>query len=229
MSQRDIEINDVLPWGRSLSEYRAMFGLTDGDLERNLLSCADGPASFNAEMFASGRSVISVDPVYRFSAERIWSRIEQTRDLLIENTRANSDAYIWDHIPDIETLTTLRMTAMNRFLDDFEEGKERGRYVVGALPELEFEEQQFDLVLCSHCLFTYTEQLDEAFHIAAVREMVRVGREVRIFPLLDLNGEFSRHVGPVEAALHKDGRTTERIKVDYEFQKGGNEYLRITG
>ncbi|MFP6584090.1 MAG: class I SAM-dependent methyltransferase [Candidatus Hydrogenedentota bacterium] len=149
--------------------------------------------------------------------------------MLIENTRANRDAYIWDHIPDIETLTAVRMTAMNRFLDDFEEGKSQGRYRVGALPELDFQNRHFDLVLCPHSLFTYTEQLNDAFHVAAVREMVRVGRDLRIFPLLDLNGEFSRHVAPVEAALQEDGHTTERIKVDYEFQKGGNEYLRIAG
>ncbi|MFP6584091.1 MAG: hypothetical protein VCD00_16245 [Candidatus Hydrogenedentota bacterium] len=63
MSQDEIQINDVLPWGRSLAEYQAMFALTDADLECSILSCADGPASFNAEMTAGGHPITSVDPV----------------------------------------------------------------------------------------------------------------------------------------------------------------------
>ncbi len=54
----------AVPWGRSFDEYRRMFNLTDEDLSRGILGCADGPASFNAEMSRSGRRAISCDPLY---------------------------------------------------------------------------------------------------------------------------------------------------------------------
>ncbi len=54
-------LDKVVPWGRSLDEYRRMFALTDSDLEKRILGCADGPASFNAELTANGGSVVSCD------------------------------------------------------------------------------------------------------------------------------------------------------------------------
>lgn len=39
---------DVVPWGRTFEEYRAMFALTDADLDGRILGCGDGPAAFNA-------------------------------------------------------------------------------------------------------------------------------------------------------------------------------------
>jgi hypothetical protein len=60
-------LDRVVPWGRSFDEYRRMFALTDADLTSSIVGCADGPASFNAEATARGHSVISCDPIYRFS------------------------------------------------------------------------------------------------------------------------------------------------------------------
>ena len=48
-----------------------MFDLTNVDLETQILGCGDGPASFNAEMKALGHTVVSVDPIYQFSADQI--------------------------------------------------------------------------------------------------------------------------------------------------------------
>ncbi len=71
-------LDKLVPWGRSLDEYRRMFALTDADLAKRILGCADGPASFNAEMTGIGRSVVSCDPIYEFSAEEIRQRIDVT-------------------------------------------------------------------------------------------------------------------------------------------------------
>jgi hypothetical protein len=43
-------------------------------------------------------------------------------------------------------------------------------------------------------LFLYTEHLSEAFHRSAILESCRVAREVRIFPLLALDGCTSRYI-----------------------------------
>ena len=61
-------IDRVVPWGRSAPEYQAMFALDEADLGGRILGCGDGPASFNAEMSAQGRAVVSVDPLYAVSA-----------------------------------------------------------------------------------------------------------------------------------------------------------------
>jgi hypothetical protein len=76
-------------------------------------------------------------------------------------------------------------------------------------------------------LFLYTDQLDATFHLAAVQELLRVAREVRIFPLLALNCELSPHV-PVVMAWCKDaGHEAVIRRVPYEFQVGGDSMLWI--
>jgi hypothetical protein len=117
---------------------------------------------------------------------------------------------------------------MRRFLADFDQGKIEGRYVTASLPNLPFRDGQFDLALVSHLLFLYSEQLDLAFHRAAIDELLRVAREVRIFPLLTLDGNRSSHVDPICRRLEERGFWTEIESVPYEFQRGGHEMVRIT-
>jgi hypothetical protein len=76
-------------------------------------------------------------------------------------------------------------------------------------------------------LFLYSAQFGLDFHLASVRELCRVAREVRIFPLLDLAGNPSAYLGPVLSMLERDGIAAEVVRVPYEFQRGGNEMLRI--
>jgi hypothetical protein len=85
-----------------------------------------------------------------------------------------------------------------------------------------------DLALCSHFLFLYSRLLPADFHVAAVRELLRAAREVRIFPLLALGGERSAHVDPVMEAMRQDGHDVAIVTVPYEFQRGGNQMMRIT-
>ena len=57
-------------------------------------------------------------------------------------------------------------------------------------------------------------------------ELLRVAREVRIFPLLQLGATPSPHVEPLVAEFGQNHRV-EIVPVDYEFQRGGNRMLRI--
>ena len=59
-----------------------MFALTPEDLRGRILDCGAGPASFNAEATGAGHQVISCDPLYRFSADAIRRRVEETADAL---------------------------------------------------------------------------------------------------------------------------------------------------
>ena len=116
---------------------------------------------------------------------------------------------------------------MRAFLGDYARGGQEGRYVAAGLPSLPFGRQQFDLALCSHFLFLYTGQLTCAFHRQAAKEMCRVAREVRIFPLLDLGRNVSPYVDAAVQDARQAGLSAETRRVPYEFQRGGNEMLRI--
>jgi hypothetical protein len=54
-----------------------------------------------------------------------------------------------------------------------------------------------------------------------------VAREVRIFPLVDLNIIKSGYVAKITDEFRKRCCSVDVIKVDYEFQKGANEYMKI--
>jgi hypothetical protein len=137
--------------------------------------------------------------------------------------------YLWKHFPNPDAQGRARLAAMARFLQDFESGCAEKRYVAGSLPTLPFSDGEFDLSLCSHLLFLYSEQLTFDFHLAAILDQLRVAREVRIFPLFDLACQRSAHLEPIRQALHKLGYPSELVKVDHEFQKGANEMLRVSG
>ena len=95
------------------------------------------------------------------------------------------------------------------------------------MPALPFADRSFDLALSSHFLFLYTEQFDEAFHRSAIAEMCRVADEVRLFPLLALGAVRSRHIEPIVDDLRRRGAEVSIDTVPYEFQRGGNQMMRI--
>lgn len=220
-------LDNVVPWGRSMDEYVAMFSLSAQDLASRILGCGDGPASFNAEMTALGHSVVSIDPLYQFSSEEIRQQIDKTYSTVMQQLRDNRDDYVWTSISSPEALGELRLQSMDRFLLDFPDGKSTGRYLTGELPVLPFENKSFGLALCSHLLFLYSEQLSTEFHCQAIQELLRVARQVRVFPLLTLGGMPSPHLDPVCKHLRGTGHTCEIKMVDYEFQRGGNQMLRV--
>jgi hypothetical protein len=219
-------LDQVVPWGRSFAEYRRMFALSDADLQLRILGCADGPASFNAESTQRGAAVISIDPLYRLDAGTIRGRIATTYDQMLEQAQRNSQQFVWDTIQSVEELGRIRMQAMHAFLEDYDLGKRQGRYVDAELPSIAFPDQSFDLALCSHFFFLYTEHLSEAFHRSAILELCRVAREVRIFPLLALDGRTSRYVATIVEDL-SDSWEISLETVPYEFQRGGNQMMRV--
>jgi hypothetical protein len=204
-----------------------MFALRSVDLAGRVLGCADGPASFNAELTARGGRVVSTDPLYQFTADEIRSRITDARDRVVANTSQNMDAYRWDAIPSLDALCDVRMQAMECFLDDYTSAATDGRYRNAQLPDLPFDDHAFDLVLCSHFLFLYSSMLSLDFHVIAIQEMLRVGREARVFPLVDFNGRPSEWVAPVCDRLASLDLGTMVVRVPYEFQRGANEMLVV--
>lgn len=221
------QLEKVIPWGRNFDEYTAMFDLKPEIIEQKIIDCASGPASFNCEMNRQGYRVISCDPIYEFSAQEIARRIEETYATVVNRLRENSENYVWQNIKNPEHLGEVRMAAMQQFLADFPTGIQEGRYLTAELPELPFNKGEFDLALCSHFLFSYTDHLSEEFHLQSILELCRVAKEVRIFPLLKLSGEPSPFLLVALSFLLKQGYQVEIKQVAYEFQKGGNQILRV--
>lgn len=220
-------LEKVVPFGRSLDEYKRMFALADGDLDKRIVGAADGPASFNAEMSALGKAVVSVDPLYVHGAAAIERQFHAVIDDIIAQLRDTADDWVWTYHRSPEHLRENRVRALRRFLDDYAKGRSEGRYVVGGLPRLEFPDNTFELALCSHFLFLYSDHLSYEFHLTAVRELLRVAAEVRIFPLLTLMRRVSPYVAPLIEGLAAEGFAARVERVGYELQRGGNEMLCI--
>ncbi|MBS0423975.1 MAG: SAM-dependent methyltransferase [Proteobacteria bacterium] len=220
-------LDQIVPWGRSYCEYMAMFGLTEADQQLRILGCGDGPAAFNAEFTRRTGTIVSIDPIYAFDTNQIQNRIAETYETVMTQMRKNHADYVWTSISSIEELGYVRMSAMSSFLSDYEVGKTQGRYIAGELPLLPFEDSTFDLALSSHLLFLYSVQLQLGFHLQALTEMLRVAHEVRIFPLLTLDGKRSSYLEAVIQSFNNQGFVTEVRRVPYEFQRDGNEMLLI--
>ncbi len=222
-----MDLKSVVPWGRSLKEYQDMFLLNDSDLNKSILGCGDGPACFNAEWTQIGGKIVSADPIYQFSPEQIKSRIEELYPQIMEQMSKTAENYVWSNIKTVSDLGKIRMDAMSKFLLDFSSATE-GRYVNSSLPDLPFEDSQFDLALCSHYLFLYSDQVSEEEHLSAITEMCRVAKEIRIYPLIALNGSKSKHIEPVISFLNNLNRKVSLKKANYEFQKGATQMLVVS-
>jgi hypothetical protein len=223
-----MQLTAVVPFGRSLDEYIKMFNLTEADLRKSILGVGDGPASFNAEGTQLGYRVTSVDPLYEFTAEQIQSRFDAVVDNIIQQVRETPTDWVWSYHRSPDGLRKNRERAIHLFCDDYIQGKVDGRYQIGELPILPYTAQEYDLGLCSHFLFLYSDHLDQQFHTTSILEMLRVCREVRIFPLLTLMLTLSPHLEAVIKTLEQRGYQCQIKPVAYELQRGGNEMLVIT-
>lgn len=220
------KLENVVPWGRNLDEYRLMFLLSDSDMSKNIAGFGDGPASFNFEAMQQGLSVTSFDPIYQFSKIDLQKRIDDVRITVMQQMRENMNNYVWTKIKSLEELENVRMSAMRLFLEDFEKGKQEGRYIHHRLPDrLTLEDNTFDIGLSSHFLLMYTS-LGFDFHIQAITEMLRVCKEIRIFPIVDLDANKTDLISNV-IDYFKQRYNVEIRKTQYEFQKGDNKLLII--
>ena len=223
-----MKLAQVVPFGRSLDEYLNMFALSSSELKsKSILGVGDGPASFNAEGTQIGANITSIDPIYQFSGIEIKQRFDAVVDDVINQIIASPSDWIWSYHNSPQALKDNRVKAIEIFLRDYEQGKQEQRYLTAELPKLDFQEQQFDLALCSHFLFLYSEHYNCDFHFESIKEMMRISKEVRIFPLLTLGLETSPYLNFIIEESQALGYSAEIIKVSYELQKGGDKMLVI--
>ena len=146
---------------------------------------------------------------------------------MLEQTKQNLHEFKWENVKSVDELGDIPKKAMNEFLSDYELGLKEGRYLTAGLPTLPFNNKEFDIALCSHFQFLYSEQFSLDFPLQSFEELSRVAKEVRIFPLLELGSNKSRHLDKAMGYFKSDGFDITIQRVNYEFQTGRNEMLVI--
>ena len=159
------------------------------------------------------------------TAGEIKNRFDACVDTVIEQVRNTPNNWVWSYHKSPEDLRANREKAISLFLEDYDHGKIAGRYLNAELPKLDFQDKQFQLALCSHFLFLYSEHLSFEFHLDSIRELCRIAEEVRIFPILTLAQARSPYIDEISSTLAKEGISSEIIQVPYELQKGGNQAI----
>lgn len=222
----EFELDGIVPWGRTAQEYEQFFDLARLVPGARILDCGGGPSSFAAEYAERGFRTVSIDPIFAFSPDAIRGRFDATVDAMVEGMRRAHARLNWSYYGSPEQVVELRRLALSRVLEDRAAPTARAAYVCGALPGLPFAAASFDLALCSHLLFLYSEDLSLDFHLRAARELLRVANEVQVFPLLDMEGRESSHLEPLVSELAPECEV-ELLPLAFEFQRGGGRMLRL--
>ena len=213
---------------RSYDEYVAMFSLSEADMAGTVLDCSAGAASFVTVARANGTSAYAVDPAYALSREALAVAV---RDDLARGSAIaaqHPDSFDWDWFGSVEARERMRRRAGAQFVTAL--ATSAGWLVAGELPRLPFRDGSFDLVLCSHLLFTWADVLGLEWHRAAVTELARVSRgEVRVFPtVMQGAGDAVPVWAELMTALEDQGLHAEERQVPYRFQVTGDRMLVVS-
>ncbi len=204
-----------------------MFSLSiEGLRGERILDCPAGACSFTAVGSEQGLDVTACDIAYNHSGADLQNKGLRDIDHAMEHMAHVKNHYVWDYFKDLHGLRKHRMSALTDCARDMKEFNDR--YVPVTLPCLPFKDEEFDIILSAHFLFMYADRLDEDFHQKTIAEFLRVSKkEIRIFPLVDLEGKRYEHLDTFINCLEDKGCRVEEIKVPYEFQTGANSMLKI--
>ena len=222
-----LDLERIIFIGRTFEEYLNMFSLSIKELKgKKILDCPAGACSFTALGNKVGLDVTACDIAYYHSVEKLENKGLQDIDHAMEQMERAKRNYVWDYFKDIEGLRKQRLSALKDCADDMRESSER--YVPVTLPSLPFKDGEFDVLLSAHFLFMYDDRLDFQFHLTTLNELLRVtNEEIRIFPLVGLEGKRYEHLDKLINNLTDNGCTVEEVKVPYEFQANANSMLKI--
>lgn len=215
--------------GRTLTEYLKIFDL---DLSQwrgaKILDCPSGASSFVAEAGKFGISAVGCDPLYGKDVKDLIELAKNDTERSLHEINQYPDMYNWLFYPSMTGLRQYRNAAMERFARDYPVGYTQGRYVQGSLPNLPFEDRNFDLVLSSHFLFLYGDQFNYDFHLASVLELFRVcSREVRIYPVQSADAQPYEAMPRLLNDLEHLHISAMIVSVPFEFQRNSNRQLRL--
>ncbi|SES45355.1 SAM-dependent methyltransferase [Psychrobacillus sp. OK032] len=222
-----LDLERIVFIGRTFEEYLDMFLLSEEELQgKKILDCPAGACSFTAIGNKLGLDVTACDIAYYHSGEDLKNKGLHDIEHAMEHMQKAKNNYKWDYFNDIEGLRNHRLSALQDCTNDMREYN--GRYIPVTLPSLPFKNAEFDMLLSAHFLFMYADRLDYQFHIETLNELLRVSKEeIRIFPLVDLEGKRYEHLDKIISYLANVSCTVEEVKVPYEFQINANSMLKI--
>ncbi|WP_214481734.1 SAM-dependent methyltransferase [Bacillus sp. SM2101] len=222
-----LDLERIIFIGRTFKEYMDMFSFSEDDLStKKILDCPAGACSFAAIGEKVGLNITACDIVYDYSVEALKGK--GLRDIAhamkhMEQAKSN---YIWNYFGNLDGLRKHRESALYDCTTHMKQSSDR--YISATLPTLPFANEQFDITLSAHFLFMYADRLDYDFHIETIDELLRVTKdEVRIFPLLDLEGTRYEHIDRIINSLTAQGYKVDELSSNYEFQKNANSMLKI--
>ncbi|WP_173918974.1 SAM-dependent methyltransferase [Halobacillus sp. Marseille-Q1614] len=223
-----LDLEKVIFIGRTYGEYMDMFLLSEEDLkEKKVLDCPSGACSFTAVGQSKGLDITASDIAYDHSVGDLKAKGEEDIQHAMAHMEKAKSNYVWDYFEDINQLKEHREKALLDCTQDMKKNSER--YIPVNLPSLLFNDNDFDILLSAHFLFTYADRLDLQFHIDTLKELLRVTKEeLRIFPLVDLAGNRYEHLDHVIQYLKGNGYSVREVRVPYEFQKGANTMLKVS-
>lgn len=220
-----LQLDDFLITGRTFEEYVAFFDLNAQTMKNmRVLDCPSGASSFIAEAKSRGIAASGCDILYCYDRDALRAQGEKSIEKIYADTSwmADNNFYFYHSI---EKHKEHRVGALEAFCADYNTKD----YWFAELPKLPYADNSFDLVLSSHLLFVYDDRLDLAFHEASITEMLRIGREVRIFPLVDYKNSRVDEPDNLSPFAYRMAEKFggEIVKVGFEFQKSGGYMLRI--
>ncbi|GGF13609.1 hypothetical protein GCM10010954_10420 [Halobacillus andaensis] len=228
MSRTKLNLEKIIFIGRTYEEYLDMFSLNEEALKgKKILDCPSGACSFTAVGRSKGMDITAADMAYDHSGAVLENKGKQDLHHAMEHMEKAKNNYIWSYFQNIEELKKYRQSALENCTQDWKEASDR--YLPVVLPELPFKDEEFELVLSAHFLFMYADRLTYEFHLRSLEELLRVTKEeVRIFPLVDLEGKRYKRMDDLVEHLSSQGYAVEEVNVSYEFQKNANSMLVVT-
>ncbi|MDN8588925.1 SAM-dependent methyltransferase [Paenibacillus sp. 11B] len=222
-----LELAQIIFIGRTFEEYMKMFNLTVDEIKgKSILDCPGGACSFSSHAREWGVDPMAADIAYEYESGQLEAKGLQDIEHTMKQMEQVQEKYRWDDFGSIQGLKEERRRAIIDCVADMKRFPDR--YVASILPELPFVDEQFDLTLSAHFLFTYADRLNADFHLQTILELLRVTkRELRIFPTVDLSGKRYEHMDELKAILEERGYITCEEKTSYEFQRGAHTMLHI--
>ena len=222
-----LELDRIIFIGRTYEEYVMMFRLDSWDLQnKKILDCPAGACSFTARANELGIDVTACDIAYTHPSNDLKKKGLEDISYAMNGLSKAKHKYIWEYFRDVEHLKENRIEALTECVEDMKTNN--NRYVPTNLPSLPFCDKTFDVTLSAHFLFMYSDRLDFTFHLNTIKELMRVTKEeIRIFPLVDLEGKRYTYLDEVIEFLTEAGSVVAEVKSEYEFHANAHSMLVI--
>lgn len=229
LAEKGLKLDRVVFYGRALSEYKKFFDLDIRALRgKKTLDIAAGASSFTAEACVKGVDAIALDPLYGEDLDVLLKRGEQDIDHVMSEVVQAPELFNWSFYATVDQLRECRAESLRLFAEDYPLGLMEGRYVKGAAPNLPFADDSFDMALCGHFLFIYSDRLDYDFHRDSIVEALRVSGEMRIYPLTGLDANPRDFLTDLLSDLERENISGQIARVPWGFLKNSDHMLRLT-